>query len=160
MQEFVRGFITGGTSIYGSWGENAASWLSTRQGRCDFLLLRYEDMLADTVRELSKVASFLNVSVSAERLRQAVEHSSADRMRELEKSQAHLWSSTKDTRQDVPFVRAAKAAAWKAELSDEAIAEIESAWGTLMRYLGYEVSSRVAQTSDDPASALLLFGGK
>ena len=62
-------------------------------------------------------------------------------MRELEKKQGHLWSSTKQTRQDKPFVRAAKAGGWKNELSEASIAEIESAWGGLMRELGYELAS-------------------
>ena len=60
-------------------------------------------------------------------------------MRELEKKQGHLWSSTKRTRQDKPFVRAAKAGGWRTELSESSIAEIESAWGGLMRELGYEL---------------------
>ena len=62
-------------------------------------------------------------------------------MRELEKKQGHLWSSTKRTRQDKPFVRAAKAGGWKNELSEASVAEIESAWGGLMRELGYELAS-------------------
>jgi hypothetical protein len=61
-------------------------------------------------------------------------------MRELEKKQAHLWSSTRETRKDKPFVRSAKSGGWKAELSESSIAEIESAWGGLMRELGYELA--------------------
>jgi len=40
---------------------------------------------------------------------------------------------TKQTRQDKPFVRSAKAGGWKNELSESSVAEIESAWGRLMR---------------------------
>ena len=58
IEDFVRGFITGQSSIYGSWGENAASWLAARNGRPNFLLMRYEDMLEDTHSELAKIASF------------------------------------------------------------------------------------------------------
>ena len=46
----------------------------------------------------------------------------------------------KETRQDKPFVRSAKAGGWKDELSEASIAEIESAWGGLMRELGYELA--------------------
>ena len=70
-------------------------------------------------------------------------------MRELEKKQGHLWSSTKQTRQDKPFVRSAKAGGWKTELPESSIAEIESAWGGLMREIGYELAvSSLVQCRD------------
>jgi len=48
-------------------------------------------------------------------------------MRQLEKSQSQLFTSTKDTRKDIPFVRAAKAGGWRTALSEESAARIEEA---------------------------------
>jgi hypothetical protein len=144
IERFVTRFVAGETSPYGSWGENAASWLCTRYGCPYFLLLRYEDMLEDTTREIARAAAFLNLKITPERLAQVVERSSADQMRKLEKDQAMLWSSTKETRQDVPFVREARAGGWKSALPASSIAEIELAWGPLLRRLKYEVSQPVA----------------
>src|SRR3954464_1689718 len=48
IDEFVAGKLK--SSDWGTWGENVGSWTSTRGKRADFLLLRYEDMLADTPR--------------------------------------------------------------------------------------------------------------
>jgi hypothetical protein len=140
-EKFVARFVAGETSSYGSWQENVASWLATRQNRPGFLLLRYEDMLEDTARELAKVASFLDIAPDPERIANAVRRSTADKMRQLEQSQAHLWSSTNETRQDIPFVRSAKAGGWRAEWSESCVAEIESAWGGLMQSLGYELAA-------------------
>ena len=42
--------------------------------------------------------------------------SSADRMRQLEKAEANLWISTKNTRQDIAFVRSASKGDWKVRL--------------------------------------------
>ena len=140
-EKFVARFVAGETSPYGSWGENVASWLATRENRPGFLLLRYEDMLEDAARELKRVASFLEISPDAERIANAVRRSSADEMRKLEKSQAHLWSSTKSTRQDVPFVRSAQAGGWRTGLPEGAVAQMETAWGNLMTHLGYELLS-------------------
>ncbi len=139
QEKFVSRFVAGETSPYGSWGENLAGWLATRQNRPGFLLLRYEDMLEDAARELNKVGSFLGIPLGAERVANAVRRSTVDEMRKLEKSQAHLWSSTQSTRQDVPFVRAAKAGGWKTGLPEAAVAQLEGAWGHLMTYLGYEL---------------------
>jgi hypothetical protein len=138
LDKFIARFVAGETSPYGSWGENVASWLATRQNRPGFLLLRYEDMLENAARELTKVAAFLGFPAESERIQNAVSCSSADEMRKMERSQAHLWSSTKSTRQDVPFVRSAKAGGWKTDLSEAAVEQLERAWGDLMTYLGYE----------------------
>jgi len=139
LTEFVGKFIAGETCYYGSWGEHVGSWLATRHGQPGFLLLRYEDMVADTARELTKVASFLSLSATPAVTAQAVQRSSADTMRQLEKAQAQLFTSTKDTRQDIPFVRAAKAGGWRSALPEESVARIEEAWGHLIKWLGYEM---------------------
>jgi len=149
LKEYAAQFIAGKTSPYGSWGDNVASWLVTRQGRPGFLLLRYEDMLVDAARELNKVAAFLQIPVDAERIATAVRRSAADEMRKLEKSQAHLWSTTKSTRQDVPFVRAAKAGGWRTELPEEAALQLEAEWGHIMAHLGYELLSPAGTTNPD-----------
>jgi sulfotransferase family protein len=141
VEQFVARFVAGSTSPYASWAENVAGWLSTRYGRPGFLLLRYEDMMADTTHELAKLALFLGIAADLPRLQQVVASSSADRMRKLEAHQAGLWSSTKDTRQDVPFVREAKAGGWKLGLPQSSVAEIEGAWGHLMQFLGYDLTT-------------------
>jgi hypothetical protein len=139
VEQFVRRFVAGETSVYASWGENVAGWLATRYNTPDFLLLRYEDMIADTARELVKVATFLGIEVDAQRIGHAVEQSSAEQMRKLESTQALKWSSTRKTRQDIPFVRTAKSGNWKSALPENALEMIESAWGPVMRWLNYEI---------------------
>lgn len=138
LTRFVDQFIAGETCHYGSWGEHVNSWLATRYGQKGLLLLRYEDMVAGTERELAKVAEFLGIAATPQRIAQAVERSSADTMRKLEKTQAQSFSSTRGTRQDIAFVRAAKAGGWREALQEQDVARIESAWGHLIRWLGYE----------------------
>ena len=145
VAQFVTRFVAGETSEYGSWAENVASWLSTRYGSRGFLLLRYEDMIADTPTELAKVAAFLSIPADSSRIAHAVEQSSADKMRELENAQTGLWSSTKDTRSDVPFVRSAKPGGWRSGLPEASVRELERAWCSLMKWLGYELASNPAE---------------
>jgi hypothetical protein len=124
----------------GSWGDHVISWLSTRGGKEGFLLLRYEDLLADPVRELEKVALLLGIDLDAERLARAVELSSAERMRRLEKEQGGKWVQTKYTRPDKNFVRKAGSGDWREVLPAESVRAIEVAWGNIMKTLGYELS--------------------
>ena len=121
---------------WGSWHDNVASWLAMQDSR-KFLLLRYEDMLDDPRRELTKVARFLGVEASPERLERAVQLSSANHMRELEEKQATDWSLTRNSRLDMTFVRKARSGNWKSELPRKAVEVIEKSWGPLMRTLGY-----------------------
>jgi len=132
-------FLPGDLDI--SWGEHVGSWLGTRMNQPGFLLLRYEDLLRDPPRELSRLASFLGIAASTETLSQAIERSSANRLRQLEKVEHEAWVTTKGKRADVPFIAEAVAGAWKRKLPEPSAAVIEAAWGHLMDFLGYERSA-------------------
>jgi sulfotransferase family protein len=135
---------------WGTWGENVASWIYTRGNRKEFLLLRYEDMIKDTLSELSRIALFLGIEREPSRLRRAVELSSADRMRELEKQEEDQWVGTKNRRKDIPFVRTAKAGGWKTSLPEASARQIESAWGPIMTFVGYPLSYATSSAKDCP----------
>lgn len=137
VEDFVEGRLI--SRGWGTWGENVASWIYTRGQSPDFLLLRYEDMLEDPARELLRVAHLLDVDATPERLRRAIEQSSAERMRKLERLQSDQWVATKNRRKDIPFVRAARAGGWRLDLPETSVNRIESAWGNLMSTLGYEL---------------------
>lgn len=171
LEAFVTRMLVAGRSYNGTWGEHAGSWLvnSTNiaefsqhgdgagahpagsaypmnavgargHGR-EFLLVRYEDLLMDAHAGLHRIADFLGLQASSERIEQAVARSSADSMRKLESAQNLQWQTTRETRKDIPFVRQAKSGQWRTALSAKSIAEIESAWGHLMRLTGYEFAS-------------------
>jgi len=139
LEEFARRFLLGETSSYGSWWEHTASWIGARQGNPAFLLVRYEDLLADSIGETTKIAQFLSLPVDRERLQAAVDRSSANRMRELERKQADQWTGTKNTVKDIPFVRSAKSGGWKQSLPATIAAEIEAAWAPMLKHLEYDL---------------------
>jgi hypothetical protein len=148
MEDFVRGFIKAEfDGKWGCWGDHVLSWLLLRQNRPDFFLLRYEMMKEEPQHELARVTRFLHegsfsgVSSSPEKLQRAIDLSSPERMRNLEKEQSAYWVLTKKTRRDKPFVRTAKAGGWKSVLSPNSVAAIEAAWGPVMRTLGYGLVS-------------------
>jgi hypothetical protein len=101
--------------------------------------VRYEDLLADPEKELRVLAPLLGIDPTPERIERAVRLSSAGNMQSLEKQQSKEWTATKDTRQDIPFVREAKAGGWRGKLSAVAVRTIEQAWGLTMKELGYEL---------------------
>lgn len=147
VEEFTARFIAAEFDPrWGSWSDHVVSWLTLRRDRPGFILLRYEDMKTDPARELARLAAFLqdcgfpNIESSPERLQRAIDLSSPERMRELEK-QGRSWVLTRNTRPDKLFVRTATAGGWKSSLSPSSVARIESAWGSVMQELGYDLSS-------------------
>ncbi len=126
MEDFIERFLTGKLDRHlGSWGENVGSWLAARSRDSGFLLLRYEDLLEGTARELTRVADFAGLPATPEAISQAVERSSAEKMRKM-----------------------AKSGGWRSDLPEPHVARIEAAWGDIMACLGYQLVTR------DPRSAL------
>jgi hypothetical protein len=141
LDRYVEDFVTGREFPgWGTWAENVASWVYTRGRDPNFLLLHYESMLKDTSTELRRIAAFLGIESDPAQVRRAIERSSADRMRELEKVEASQWVATKKHRKDIPFVGAAISGGWKAAMPETCTNRIESAWGDLMTTLGYELN--------------------
>jgi Sulfotransferase domain len=151
MQEFVPRWME---SQYwprlGCWGDHVTSWLSTRREYHGFVIIRYEHLMRDAEFELSKVARLLAIEPTPERLRRAIDLSSAERMRLLETTEGAKWVQTKYTRQDKLFVRKASAGDWKSVLPAESVALIEATWGHLLQELGYDLTS--APAAQDLAS--------
>ena len=145
LESYVHDFVNGrlNSSGWGTWAENVGTWLAARRGRPGFHLLRYEDLKANTEAELATVARFLGIDPVPERLRSAIQKSSADRMRELERTQSGQWVATRDKRPDIPFIGPAVNGEWKSKLPATATLEIESAWGPLMSHVGYALTTNV-----------------
>ncbi|MGB9234956.1 MAG: sulfotransferase domain-containing protein [Terriglobales bacterium] len=148
IESFIEQFLAGKLKPFpGSWGENVGTWLATRARHPGFLLLRYEDLLSDTARELTRVAVFAGLPINPERIRQAVERSTPDKMRESEKTQGQRSALIKGSRTDISFVRSAKSGGWRTGLPEPMVARIEATWGDIMTCLGYELVTRDSQSA-------------
>lgn len=150
LDDFVTRFVNANVVPYadrvGCWRDHVLSWMRLREGKPGFRLLRYEDLLADPAKELASLAPLLGIEPTPDRIQRAVQLSSASQMQSLEKKQSQQWAATKDTRQDIPFVREAKSGGWRNKLSPAAVQTIERAWGSTMKELGYDL---VTQTRSE-----------
>lgn len=87
-EHFVRLFIQNGADPgslrngFGTWEDNVLSWLSQR--RFPLLVVRYEDMKADTAAELRRMVAFLGEACDESKIQASVAACTFDRMRELE----------------------------------------------------------------------------
>lgn len=154
IETFVGRFLKGETWPCGSWGQHVLTWLGTSEGDPRFLLLRYEDMLEDTPRELSKIVTFLGLSTTREQIANAVERSSISRMQKLEQAQGHDLDRMVGaySRKDLMFVRAGISGGWRKDLPTPMVEKIEAVWGPLMHHLGYELATDALSAARDYAS--------
>jgi hypothetical protein len=143
MDEFVERFVVAKVVGYadrvGCWQDHVLSWVRLREGNSGFRLVRYEDLLADPAKELTNLAPLLGIDPTPDRVERAVRLSSVPHMQSLEKEQSLKWVTTKNSRQDIRFVREAKAGGWRQELSLVSMRSIELVWGPTMKELGYEL---------------------
>jgi hypothetical protein len=158
LERYIDDFVSGRllSACWGTWAENVASWIFARQHCRNFLLLRYEDMHTNALREIARVAQFLEIEPDPTLLRRAVELSSAKCMRELEQTASEAWAGNRNCRKDIPFIRTARIGGWRSAPQD-CIRRIEDAWGELMTTLGYEplFSNQTTSEMDRHASAMV-----
>jgi hypothetical protein len=83
LEQYADLYVAGtlGSETWGTWHSNVASWIVTRGKDPNFLWLRYEDFIADTPRQLARLANFLGVHASPAQLKEAIDRSSAENMR-------------------------------------------------------------------------------
>lgn len=86
LDAFVNTFVTERASPYGCWSDHVRGWLVARDRGTEILVHRFEDLKNDPVASLSRIASFVGLDVSQERISETVARNSADHMRELERA--------------------------------------------------------------------------
>lgn len=148
MSEFADRFMAGRLSPFGSWQENVASWLAVRDTGEDFLLVRYEDLLAETSIQLGRIARFLGREATERELTRVVAECSFDTMRALEAETGNRSAHLRHVRTDIGFVRQGKSGTWATELPEAVSSNIERRWHPLLERLGYETSARIKQSAD------------
>jgi hypothetical protein len=81
FEEFLAGFVEGRVAGFGSWQAHVSSWLSAPDLGADVLVVRYEELIDDTVGKLGEMAVFLGLSIDDLRLSEIVENNRPDKMR-------------------------------------------------------------------------------
>lgn len=131
--DFVKGNLP-----YGSWCEHVGSWFGARNNTNDFLLIRYEDLLENTMGVLESILNAIEQFPGIKRdFRLAIFLSNFDRMKELEQKQQSRWKPIKKSLYSLNFVREGKSGQWRNTLPRSLLDSIWDQWGDLMRQMGY-----------------------
>lgn len=152
LNSFLQLFLKGRVNGFGGWRDHVQSWLNVRKhdpSRC--LWLKYEEMKMDPVRELGRIAKYLQLDISAEAISRAVENNTVSRMQKKEEA-ADTLAVFGDTRSGQRFIRKGEVGGWRSRLSSVQVQQLNQYAGEMLASLGYPVSSSLEQVADGPRS--------
>ena len=118
----------------GSWSDHVASWVD--QDAIPVTVVRYEDMLANTARELTRIlrAARPDIGIDEDRIQRAVKHAEFDRLAAAEAAGGFRERPATMKR----FFRNGRMGDWRSHLSAPQVAEITSRHAGMMQRFGYE----------------------
>jgi hypothetical protein len=122
------------------WSGHAASWLD--QTDVPVLIVRYEDLQADTPAALRRVLDFAGRPATDQDIRSAAAFASFEELSRQERERG--FREAPRPHRAGNFFRRGQAGAWRDELTAEQVARIEAAHAPMMRRLGYELTSAPA----------------
>jgi Sulfotransferase domain len=129
---FLDAFLRKGVNPFGLWIDHVNTWLHAADaGRCELLVVRFEDMRRETEKSLGQMMEFLNFPVDAETIRKAVAANSLEQMKAKEKISPQRASAKGR------FVGSGSVAGWKDKLNPAQLQKIDQYAGAAMSRLGY-----------------------
>ena len=144
-----REFVTGGIyrenkqnnvfTIIGSWKDHYNSWTKANQ---NLLIIKYEDLISDPQKELSRIIKYLNnfmdFRYDDQKIKNILSSTSFERMQKNEVENGFFEAvPDKFNTKKVKFFNQGKNNNWKKYLNQEDVKYIESNFSTEMRELGY-----------------------
>ncbi|MGD1880387.1 MAG: sulfotransferase domain-containing protein [Kiloniellaceae bacterium] len=130
----ARGRGTPGVTVHelmGSWSDHVKSWALWKH--TPLLVLRYEDMLADSLGQLGGVARKLGITQDEARIRRAVEFSSFKTLQAQEAQTGFVEKSVNSQR----CFRSGRSGGGRDKLTPAQAAAIEQGHAAQMRRFGY-----------------------
>jgi hypothetical protein len=117
------------------WSGHAVSWLE--QSDLPLLLVRYEDLQADTFATFRRALDFADYAVGDDLIRRAIGHADFAELQRQEQSRGFREAPRQP---GSLFFRRGTAGAWRDELTIAQVGRIEAAHASMMRRLGYELA--------------------
>ena len=143
IDTFLKAFLQGSLSLFGTWAEHTRYWLGSELERTGQMhLARFEDLRGDPAKVVRGILAFMDVRADDDFVDAAVASNTIERSREKE-----ARASARDVKRfatKMRFVGEGSVEGWRAKLTREQIQQIENHAGDLLKVLGY--SPRPSQT--------------
>ena len=119
------------SELLGSWSQHVETW--TRRPLPGLHVMRYEDMLASPYEAFGRLAAFLGLGVSRNRVRHAVRTASFENLRRQEERGGFAERSAPQER----FFRRGRSGTWRGALSAAQVEGLRSRHEAMMRRFDY-----------------------
>jgi len=129
----LGGPTLGSVEARGSWPEHVAGWMCTTA--CPVLLVRYEDLVANTAEMLRRIVDFSGLAVEEERIARAVDFSGFSRLQSQERATGFKEAPAK-TRSG-RFFREGRSNQWRTGMPREQALRLADYCAETMARLGY-----------------------
>ena len=116
----------------GTWANHVHSWLDQQQ--IPVLLLRYEDILAESQLQFSQLARFLELPADPELIAEAVRNTSFQALRAKEEQEGGFHERPDGCER---FFRSGRSGEGQEELTAEQLAQLEEAFAETLELTGY-----------------------
>ena len=127
-------FIRGELDPYGPWGEHVDGWLN---GAKNILVIRYEDMLSDTVDVLEKTLRFCGLECDENKAFNAVTASSLSKLRKVEDKQFGEIKELSSSNSSIKSFRKGVSGEWKNYFDKNDREKFNAAFAMTMNRVGY-----------------------
>jgi hypothetical protein len=135
FDRFLGRFLRGEVNPFGSWTNHVNSWISAQdEDRARILVVRFDELRKNPESQLGQMMDFLEVPVTPETIRKAVEDNSVEKMRAHEKKNP-LKVSGKGG-----FVRGGSVGGWHEKFTEAQTQLVQKNAGNVLSRLGYSAA--------------------
>lgn len=139
FSDYLENYFFAGKDPYGEWDAHVFSW--TKTDKTNILLVRYEDLLSDTVFWFRKMLEFTGIAVDEDLLKRVVEKCSFKEMQndEVKNKEALKVLGHDSSHTGYGIIRSGKTDTWKTIMSDAEKQKFVLKYGDALKYLDYPV---------------------
>ena len=144
FDDYLRAFLRGKTTHFGTWHHHVQSWLQSPLANTDNLLvIQFEDMRRNTEKTLAQIVEFIGSSADANVIQDAIRNNSLERMRAKEKRARTTPTSTQVNwiGRDGRFVGKGSVGGWREKLTPAQVQLIEDYAGEELARLRYSTGT-------------------
>ncbi len=137
LDAYLKMFVKGDASPYGSWEEHARSWIeSPLNARGDLMLVLYPELKHKTELTLTRIAEFLKIRVPVQVIRDAIQNNNLQNMRKKEDRAPQIVYDPR-TPDEKRFVRSGAVGGWRERLSSPQAEYLQRNMGKMLLRLGF-----------------------
>ena len=135
LDSYVRPFMQGKMSHYGSYQVHVDSWLNSPLAKSgDLLVLRFEDMVKDLEDSVARCVEFIGAPVELSVIRSAIQNNTLEKMRAKE-DQAKKLPKVKG--EEGRQVGRGRIGGWREKLTERQLEIVDEYAGETLARLGY-----------------------